>query len=87
MTYPDACLPNHLMMEVTDAGFDVVLHSDQHIEDGWIVLGDSPGFGLAFDEDRLASATVDTPSRDTGAIPWGRGQGAGLYEVPPGEET
>lgn len=76
-----------LMMEVTDAGFDAVLHSDQYIEDSLIVLGNSPGFGFAFDEDKLAAATVDSPSPDTGAIPWSRRQGAGLYEVPPGEET
>ena len=82
-----ACLPNHLMMEVTDAGFDAVLHSDQHIEDGWIVLGHSPGFGLVFDEGKLAASTVDTPSQETSNFPWGRRQGAGLYEVPPGEET
>jgi L-alanine-DL-glutamate epimerase-like enolase superfamily enzyme len=87
MAHLAACLPNHLMMEVADAGFDTILHSDQHIEDGWIVMGDSPGFGLAFDDEKLAAAKVDTPSRDVGAIPWGRRQGAGLYVVPPGEET
>jgi L-alanine-DL-glutamate epimerase-like enolase superfamily enzyme len=87
MAHLAACLPNHLMMEVVDVGMDTILHSDQYIEDGWIVLGDSPGFGLTFDEDKLAAATVDTPSRDAGASPWGRRQGAGLYEVPLGEET
>jgi len=87
MAHLAACLPNHMMMEVVDVGMDAVMDSDQRIEDGWIVLGDSPGFGLAFNEDKLASHTVVSPSRQAGASPWGRRQGAGLYEVPPGEET
>ena len=87
MAHLAACLPNHLMMEVVDVGMDQLINSDQRIEDGWIVLGDSPGFGLTFDEDRLAAATVEKPSRGAGASPWGRRQGAGLYEVAPGDET
>lgn len=78
MAHLAACLPNHMMMEVVDAGMDALLHSDQHIEDGWIILGEKPGFGLSFDEKALAAATVETPSPDAGASPWGRRPGAGL---------
>jgi L-alanine-DL-glutamate epimerase-like enolase superfamily enzyme len=86
MAHLAACLPNHMMMEVVDVGMDACMISDQHVEDGWIVLGDSPGFGLSFDENSLAAAAVEAPSKDAGASPWGRREGAGLYEVGLGEE-
>ena len=38
------------------------------------------------DEMRLAAATVNAPSQGSPTFPWGRRQGAGLYEVPPGED-
>ncbi|MBM3187421.1 MAG: mandelate racemase/muconate lactonizing enzyme family protein [Chloroflexi bacterium] len=85
MAHLAAALPNHLMMEVLDAGRDVVMSVDNHIEDGWIVLGDEPGLGLVFDEGALAAHAVDKPSRDAQASPWGRRKGAGLYQVAPGE--
>lgn len=86
MAHLAACLPNHMMMEIVDVGMDACMISDQHVEDGWIVLGDSPGFGLSFDGDKLAAASVEAPSKDAGASPWGRREGAGLYEVAVGEE-
>jgi L-alanine-DL-glutamate epimerase-like enolase superfamily enzyme len=60
-----AALPNHLMMEVVGAGSDAVFNSDLRIEDGAIVLGDRPGIGITFDEERLAAHTVDQPSAAT----------------------
>jgi hypothetical protein len=74
-----------MMMEVVDVGRGAVMTVDNRIEDGWIVLGDSPGLGLAFDEAGLAEAAVDAPSPEAGPSPWGRRRGAGLYDVPPGE--
>jgi L-alanine-DL-glutamate epimerase-like enolase superfamily enzyme len=77
-----ACLPNHIGMEVVDAGRDVCFSVDSHIENGWIVLGDSPGNGITVDEDRLAEVEVDQFSPGIKAGSWGRRQGAGMYEVP-----
>ena len=85
MAHLAAALPNHMMMEVLDAGRDAPLHVDNRIEDGWIVLGDDPGLGISFDEVRLGHCAVDAPSPAAVASPWGRRRGAGLYEVPPDE--
>ena len=53
------------MMEVIDAGRDVVFRSDHRLEAGWIILGDAPGLGITFDEQLLAQHAVDRPSAET----------------------
>lgn len=83
MAHLAAALPNHMMMEVVDPGMDVCFTVDTRIEDGWIVLGDTPGVGIVFDEEKLEALAVKTPSAGRG-IP-GRREGAGLYVVPPSE--
>jgi L-alanine-DL-glutamate epimerase-like enolase superfamily enzyme len=86
MAHLAAALPNHMMMEVVGAGREEGMSLvDNHIEDGWIVLGDAPGLGIAFDEAKLASLAVERPSPDAGPSPWGRRRGAGLFEVGPDE--
>jgi L-alanine-DL-glutamate epimerase-like enolase superfamily enzyme len=86
MAHLAAALPNHMMMEVVGAGREQGMSLvDNHIADGWIVLGDAPGLGIAFDEAQLASLAVERPSPDAGASPWGRRRGAGLVEVGPDE--
>jgi L-alanine-DL-glutamate epimerase-like enolase superfamily enzyme len=80
-----AALPNHIMMEVLEAGRHALMRVDNHIEDGWIVLGDKPGLGIEFDEEMLAAATVDQPRPGSRPLAWGRRRGAALYEVAPGE--
>ena len=86
MAHLAAALPNHMMMEVVGAGREQGMSLvDNHIEDGWIVLGDAPGLGITFDEAKLASLAVERPSPDAGASPWGRRRGAGLFEVGPDE--
>lgn len=85
MAHLAAVLPNHIMMEVVAVGRDAVMAVDNHIEDGWIVLGDAPGLGITFDEAKLEALAVDRPSPEAGASPWGRRRGAGLYEVPSSE--
>ena len=67
-----AVLPNHLMMEVLDVGRDAVFTTGHTIADGEIVLGETPGIGLIFDEERLAEHAVDRPS----AGPWASAIGA-----------
>jgi hypothetical protein len=49
------------------------------------VLGHAPGLGIAFDEEKLATLAVASPSRTAGPSPLGRRRGAGLYDVPLGE--
>ena len=80
-----AALPNHMMMEVVDVGRDAIMHVDNQIEKGWIVLGDSPGLGVTINENKLEEFAVDRPSPEAGPSPWGRRRGAGLYEVAPNE--
>jgi L-alanine-DL-glutamate epimerase-like enolase superfamily enzyme len=60
-----AVLSNHLTMEVIDPGPDLVLTTDDRLEDGMIVLGEAPGLGIAFDEELLARHAVDRPSEES----------------------
>ena len=85
MAHLAAALPNHWMMEVVGAGREKVLKVDNHIEDGWIVLGDQAGLGIEFDEARIEEAGGDVPTSGSRASLWGRRRGAGLFEVPPSE--
>ena len=80
-----AALPNHWMMEVVGAGREAVLRVDNHIEDGWIVLGDKPGLGIELDEVKLEQLGGDVPTSGARATLWGRRRGAGLFEVGPDE--
>jgi L-alanine-DL-glutamate epimerase-like enolase superfamily enzyme len=77
-----AALPNHMAMEVVAAGREVVFTIDNHIEDGWIVMGDAPGLGITYDEDALERYSVESLAPGAGAVAPGRREGAGLYEVP-----
>lgn len=85
MAHLAAALPNHWMMEVVGAGREKVLKVDNHIEDGWIILGDQPGLGIEFDEAKLEEFSGDVPTAGSRASLWGRRRGAGLFEVPPDE--
>ncbi len=86
MAHLAAALPNHFMMEVVRAGREVCFTVDTHLEDGYIVLGETPGLGMVFDEEKLAALEVDalTPGITLGS--WGRRRGAGLFNVPPNEQ-
>ena len=85
MAHVAAALPNHWMMEVAALGREVGMTFDCTIEDGWIVLGDTPGHGMVFDDGLLVPYEVKEPSPRAGAIGWGRRRGAGMYLVPPHE--
>jgi L-alanine-DL-glutamate epimerase-like enolase superfamily enzyme len=86
MAHLAAALPNHLMMEVVKAGRSVCFTVDTRIEDGDIVIGDTPGLGMVFDEEQLARLEVERLSGGPGLGGWGRRRGAGLVEVPVGSE-
>jgi L-alanine-DL-glutamate epimerase-like enolase superfamily enzyme len=75
-----AVVPNHLMMEVLDAGRDAVFRSDHRLEGGWIVLDDAPGLGITFDEERLAQHRVDRPSSGTLSSAYQRAEDSGISE-------
>ena len=57
------------MMEVIDAGFETLLDVDNHIEDGYIVLGDAPGLGVEYDEEKLEQMAVAPAGARTSAVP------------------
>jgi len=77
-----AALPNHLTMEVVDPGREHCLKFDRRIEDGFIILGEAPGFGIEVDEKKLAELKANPP-RGKGRFPFPRRDGAGRYIVPP----
>ena len=79
-----SAIPNHIMMEIfhdRDAG---ILSTDSTIEDGYLVLGDTPGNGLSIDEAALKKLPMDSGGIN-GPLPPGRRRGAGLIEVPTSE--
>ena len=86
MAHLAAALPNHSMMEVVEAGRSVCFTVDTRIEDGYIVIGETPGLGMVFDEEKLKALEVERLSPGIKLAGWGRRRGAGLlYEVGPNE--
>ena len=84
MAHAAAAMPSHMMQEVKDLAPPEGLAIDNHIEDGYIVLGDSPGIGFTADEAKLKElAAAPAPPSDGVPMPSPRREGAGLYEVPP----
>jgi L-alanine-DL-glutamate epimerase-like enolase superfamily enzyme len=83
MAHVAAALPNHMMMEVVDAGQDAAMLHDNHIEDGWIVLNDRPGLGIEFDKAKLDELSRYQPAPQARSLGWGRRRGAGFVEVGP----
>jgi L-alanine-DL-glutamate epimerase-like enolase superfamily enzyme len=81
MAHVAAALPNHIGMEVVDPGREQCLKFDNHIEDGYIVLGEEPGFGVTVLEDKLAELQANPPT-GRGTFPLPRREGAGRYIVP-----
>ncbi|MCZ6538699.1 MAG: mandelate racemase/muconate lactonizing enzyme family protein [Chloroflexi bacterium] len=87
MAHLAAALPNHNMMEVVDMGRETAYGSwDNHIEDGWIVLGNRPGLGIEVDEEAL-KVLQGTDYGRTPGFPFPLREGAGLRikEIEPGE--
>ena len=77
-----AALPHHTMMEVLEAGRDATFTFDSVIEDGRIVLGDSPGAGITFDPEALERHRVERPDALNAHLAAGRGPRAGVREHP-----
>ena len=80
MAHLAAALANHMMMEVVDPGREPCFTFDNRIEDGFIVLGETPGLGITIDEEKLAALSEPVPpkpGRDPQPFP--RREGAGLW--------
>lgn len=73
-----AALPNHLAIEFVEAGFDVALRCDHHIDDGYLVLSDAPGHGVEVDHATVRSLQ-DTPPQGRSGHPFTRRKGAGVW--------
>ena len=78
MAHLAAALPNHLSMEVVDPGREHCLDFDNHIEEGFIVLGDKPGLGIEVNEQKLRALQENPPARKSN-FPCARREGAGAY--------
>ena len=85
MAHFAAVLPNHIWMEVVDAGQDKSFDHDSRVEDGYIILGDRPGNGIQFDMEKLEQFRVTQRSASAAPSPWGRRRGGGLFVVGEGE--
>ncbi|MQF64192.1 mandelate racemase/muconate lactonizing enzyme family protein [SAR202 cluster bacterium AD-802-L14_MRT_200m] len=87
MVHLAAALPNHNMMEVVDPGREDAFESwDNHIEDGWIVIGNAPGLGINLNDDKISALQSIELNRKPG-FPFPRREGAGLWikDIEPGE--
>ncbi|MEM1084946.1 MAG: mandelate racemase/muconate lactonizing enzyme family protein [Verrucomicrobiota bacterium] len=71
-----ASLPNHSMTELKDLKTPPCWTIPNRIEDGWLLLGDAPGFGIEVDEAKLCEMQANPLSTD-GEAP--RRKGAGLF--------
>ena len=83
MAHVAAAMPNHLMMEVKDLAPPPGLKNDLHFEDGFIVLGDAPGWGWTVDEAEIERLQANPPATSGTGFPNPRRDGAGLYVIPP----
>ncbi len=87
MAHLAAALPNHNMMEVVDPGREDAFGSwDNHIDDGWIVIGNTPGLGISVNTDKINALQSADFNRKPG-FPFPRREGAGLWikDIEPGE--
>lgn len=83
MAHLACALPNHLSMEVVDPGREPCFTFDNHIEDGFIHLGETPGLGIVIDEAKLAEIRVERHTPPAGlTMPFPRREGAGRYLAP-----
>ena len=69
---------HHVMMEVFEMGREAALINPMQIEDGCIVLNNTPGAGIEFDEKYLASHAPSNKPMKMLANIYGRAEDAGL---------
>ena len=72
-------IPNHLMMEVVDPGREKAYSKwNNNIDDGFVIMDETPGIGLIVDENKLKEMQNTDYGRKP-KRPWFRREGAGLY--------
>ena len=83
MAHAAAAMPNTIMQEVQDLEPPACVRVDSRIEGGYIVLGDTPGFGLTVDEAKLAELAAAPDPYTPPIQAHVRREGAGLVVIPP----
>ncbi len=80
-------IPNCITVEVPHPEPETKVYEwDVKIENGYAKLGDKQGLGITINYEELSKAKVKQISSRSGPSPYGRRQGAGLYEVPASED-
>ena len=80
-------IPNCITVEVPHAEPESkVFSTDVKITNGFAKVGNKPGLGIEINYDELSKSKVGSVSVKSGPSPYGRRQGAGLYEVPPSKD-
>ena len=78
MAHLSSTWKHHVMMEVFEMGREAALVNPMQIEEGCIVLNNTPGAGIEFDEKYLASRGPSTKPKKMLATVYGRAEDAGL---------
>lgn len=78
MAHLSSTWKHHVMMEVFEMGREAALVNPMQIEEGCIVLNNTPGAGIEFDEKYLASHGPSTKPKKMLATVYGRAEDAGL---------
>ena len=78
MAHLSSTWKHHVMMEVFEMGREAALVKPMQIEDGCIVLNNTPGAGIEFDERYLASHGPSNKPKKMLATVYGRAEDAGL---------
>ena len=78
-----AAMPNHIMQEVKDFGPPPCIKIDNYLADGYIHLGNEPGFGITVDEALLAEMQKPENAGEGRFTPLTRRRGAALLVAPP----
>jgi L-alanine-DL-glutamate epimerase-like enolase superfamily enzyme len=86
MAHAAAAFPGHIGLEVLDCGREQCLQYDSYVEDGYVVLGNTPGLGIEVDEEALRSLQAQPPT-GRGRFPFSRREGAArfIHPLAPGE--
>jgi L-alanine-DL-glutamate epimerase-like enolase superfamily enzyme len=83
MSHAAAAAPNHLAQEVKDLTPPTGVSIDNKIVDGFIEMGEAPGWGYTIDEEAIAKMQSNPLVSKGSGLPGSRRKGAGLYIIPP----
>ena len=78
MVHLSSTWKHHVMMEVFEMGREAALVNPMEVEDGCVVLNNTPGAGIEFDEKYLASHGPSDKPKKMLATVYGRAEDAGL---------